>query len=434
VLGLLSLAVLKPRTVKFSRISGKLDGVKYKISDNMQTNLKLRIFPVLITVFFSLNCKSDDEGSNLPTLFAIDQIITEGNQDKKVMLDVRLQAAATKEVTVNYQTLDGAAVAGNDFVATSGSLAFAPGETSQQIEIQLLADTLREEKELFYVQFSNVVNASLSETSATITIENDDTALDLPDEGYSTPTSYPGFTLEWSDEFSGAQVNTADWGFDLGDGCPNVCGWGNNELEWYTNTKNNVFVTDGKLVIEAQKENAGGKNYTSTRMKTQGKRNFQYGRIDIRAKLPIGKGIWPALWMLGEDITTVGWPACGEIDIMEYLGHNPDRVYGTGHWGSSFAAHQYQSDSITVSGNLFSKEFNVFSVVWEQDKITWLMNDQPYHELTPATTGLPDYAFNKPFFFIFNVAVGGNWPGNPDATTTFPQRMIVDYVRVFKKD
>lgn len=190
---------------------------------------------------------------------------------------------------------------------------------------------------------------------------------------------------------------------------------------------------DGHMVIEARNEAFGGSNYTSSRLITRGKREFRYGRIDIRAVLPEGRGLWPALWMLGRNITQVGWPACGEIDIMELIGSNPGRVLGTVHFGNSTAQRQFVGGSKTLpSGKKFSEEFHVFSLIWEQNRIRWLVDDEEYFEFTPAQSGGGPYPFNNHFFFIFNVAVGGTLPGSPDATTVFPQRMIVDYIRVFQ--
>ncbi|MEK7253227.1 MAG: family 16 glycosylhydrolase [Bacteroidota bacterium] len=386
----------------------------------------------LTLAILSLGCGDEKDCCAMPAaLFITDLLQIEGNSSTAVEVSVSLVAAVDEEITVHFSTESYEATAGEDFAETHGTLTFPPGETTKKLQVQILGDTLREADERFFVKLSDPVNAELSEASAFVTLRNDDTFFEIPDEGYATPETYDGYDLQWSDEFKGKNVNTSDWTYDLGDGCPNNCGWGNNELESYTNRLENVFLTQGKLVIEARKESYGGKQYTSTRMKTQGLKEFQYGRIDIRAKLPVGKGVWPALWMLGSDITSVGWPACGEIDIMEYLGHDPDLTYGTGHWGTS--SHHYVGDSIHSVGKNYNEAFHVFSILWEQDKLTWLMDDQPFFELTPAVTGVGEWAFNHPFFFIFNVAVGGNWPGNPDGTTTFPQRMIVDYVRVFKK-
>ena len=167
-------------------------------------------------------------------------------------------------------------------------------------------------------------------------------------------------------------------------------------------------------------------------MTTQGKKEFKFGRIDIRAKLPVGKGIWPALWMLGANINTVGWPVCGEIDIMELVGTNPARVHGTMHWKPVSGASINKGGSYDLSSGNFSDRFRVFSIIWEEDKVRWFVDDVLYFTFTKADVGAANYPFNAPQFLIFIVAVGGNWPGPPDASTFFPQRMYVDYVRVFQ--
>lgn len=184
-------------------------------------------------------------------------------------------------------------------------------------------------------------------------------------------------------------------------------------------------------MIEAKGEAFSGKQYTSSRLTTQNKINTKYGRIDIRAVLPKGKGIWPAFWMLGKNINTVGWPKCGEIDIMEMIGgYDADnKIYGTVHWDNNNSHAEYGGNTKLSSG-IFNDEFHVFSLIWDEKKIVWLLDDKQYHiiDITPA--GLSE--LREDFFLIFNVAVGGNWPGNPDSSISFPQKMIVDYVRVFK--
>ena len=244
--------------------------------------------------------------------------------------------------------------------------------------------------------------------------------------GYSTPLSYPNYTLVWNDEFDGNSLSNA-WVHEIGNG---NWGWGNNELQYYRSQ--NTEVDDGYLIITAKEENYGGKNYTSSRIKTQGMQSFQYGRIDIRAILPHGQGIWPATWMLGDSYSSTGWPSCGEIDIMELvggIGYNDRTVHGTIHWDDNGHASYGGSNSLSI-GDKFADEFHVFSIVWTPTSIKWLRDDIQYNEadITPASLS----EFHQNFFFIFNVAVGGNWPGSPDGTTLFPQRMIVDYVRVFQ--
>jgi beta-glucanase (GH16 family) len=252
---------------------------------------------------------------------------------------------------------------------------------------------------------------------------------EFPD-GYITPTSYEGYDLVWQDEFDGTSLSN-DWTHEIGTGGN---GWGNNELQYYR--EQNTEVRDGYLVITAKEENFSGNNYTSSRIITENRQEFQFGRIDIRAVLPEGQGIWPALWMLGANFRDVGWPACGEIDIMEKIGGGTREreVFGTLHWDSNGTractcgqGEPYRLDP----GSTFGDEFHVFTLLWDQEKIQWLVDDNLYHTIDITPDDLSE--FRDEFFFIFNVAVGGNLPGSPDATTVFPQRMTVDYVRVFQK-
>jgi beta-glucanase (GH16 family) len=274
------------------------------------------------------------------------------------------------------------------------------------------------------------VNSVLGTSKATATILNSD-LLYLPTDttGYSTPASYPGYTLAWSDEFNGRALNTQDWNYEQG----NNNGWGNHELENYTNRTQNVFVSAGHLVIEARQEAFGGNSYTSGRITTQNKRTVTYGRIDIRAKLPVTKGMWPALWMLGSNISSVPWPGCGETDIMELVGSSPARVTGSLHWQQAGGSEgTYNNNYDLSSGQDFSQQFHVFSLVWQNNSVQFLVDDHVYVSGGAANVTSGTYPFNSPFFFIFNIAVGGDWPGPPDGTTGFPQRMFVDYVRVFQ--
>ena len=253
--------------------------------------------------------------------------------------------------------------------------------------------------------------------------------------GYESPSTYDGYSLTWSDEFSGTEINDDNWGYDIGGS-----GWGNNELQYHTNR--NAYLKEGLLVIRAQQEAYRGKNYTSSRLKTQGKQNFKYGRIDVRARLPEGAGIWPALWMLGKNITDVGWPKSGEIDIMEMVGGNSlqdkhpngDRTaHGTMHWnnnglnGSYSPVNTGKSEILSTS---LSEEFHVFSIQWDVNGIGWYIDDVQYSYKTINST----QPFREEFFFIMNIAVGGDWPGSPNSSTVFPQRMVIDYVRVFQKN
>lgn len=401
------------------------------------TFLQMSLLIFFCLVFFA-SCGDDEDGGNdvLPLVSIGDVTFFEGDDTRNFEFKVTLNTPTTKTASVDYSTKAISASATNDFVAVQNqTLTFEAGDFQKTIEIQIVTDDLLEADEQFEVELSNPVNLVIDDEIGLGTIKNDDEKLAISEEGYSTPETYDGWNLVWQDEFNDGALNTNDWTYELGDGCPNLCGWGNNESQFYTDSPENIFFQDGKLVIQAKQQNMGGKNYTSTRIKTQGKQFFQYGRVDIRAILPKGQGIWPALWMLGETIDDEGWPACGEIDIMELIGHQPNRVYGTAHYGADFNNHQFKGSSTSLSGATFSDEFHVFSIIWEENKIEWYMDDVLYYTLTNEDIIPNNFHFNDhPFFFIFNVAVGGNWPGYPDESTAFPQNMVVDYIRVFQEN
>lgn len=393
----------------------------------------LRITTVLMLsgLFFFAACKKDPDPAqpSLPSISIADLSELEGAVNGSVSVKVTLSTASSNNVLVNFATIDSTAKAGSDYVGkTDGELIFLAGETEKNIVVQIKGDAVLEPDERFIVLLLNPVNATLARERATVILRNDDAdnPFNIPATGYSTPETYPGKTLVWQDEFSGSSLNLNDWTFEIGAG-----GWGNNELQYYR--PENTFFSAGNLIIEARQEGFGGSAYTSSRLITKGKKEFKFGRIDIRAALPEGQGIWPALWMLGGNISTVNWPACGEIDIMELIGSQPNRVHGTIHYGANTSEHQYIGNSKALAGTAkFIDEFHVFSIIWEQDKITWLLDDVQFYQITPTDVAPAAYPFNNDFFFIFNVAVGGQWPGNPDGSTNFPQRMIVDYVRVFQ--
>ena len=381
---------------------------------------KIHLLLSFLIIFF-VSCKEDTKV--LPKLSFFNTEVNES--EGTISFKVTMIGANPGGVKVNYHTTDGTAKAGQDYVAvTNGELVFAANETEKNIVITLINDTDYEDYETFSLILSNPVNATIEFNQATATIFNDD----LPTLGYSTPTSYAGMQLAWADEFQGANLNSANWTHETGDGCPNICGWGNNELEFYQ-SQNTSIAQNEYLIIEAKKENAGNKNYTSSRIITKNKHNFKYGRVDIRAVLPKGQGIWPALWMLGKNIDNVGWPACGEIDIMEIVGHEPGKLHGTVHWDHNGSYASYGGSTSLSSGTFYDK-FHVFSITWDDKFIRWYLDDVKYHEIDISPAPLSE--FQNEFFFIFNVAVGGNWPGSPNTSTIFPARMIVDYIRVFQ--
>jgi len=257
----------------------------------------------------------------------------------------------------------------------------------------------------------------------------------------SAPARAQGWKLVWADEFDGARGSAVDakrWTEETGGG-----GWGNRELQYYTAGAKNAYLDGrGALVIRAVEESLpesfkcwyGPCRYTSARLITRGKFSRAYGRFEARLRVPGGQGLWPAFWLLGEDIGRVGWPACGEIDVMENIGREPSTVHGTvhgpGYSGASGIGAAYQ----LPNGRRFADDFHVFAVEWEPDILRWYVDGRHYHTLTPDK--LPagaKWVFDHPFFILLNVAVGGQWPGDPDQTTTFPQTMTVDYVRVYQR-
>ncbi len=256
-----------------------------------------------------------------------------------------------------------------------------------------------------------------------------------PAQNHAAKSQEKKWALVWSDEFNGPNGSVVDsnkWVFDVGGD-----GWGNQELEYYTNRAQNAHVENGNLVIEARAEKYKGadgvtKDYTSARIKTLGKFSRTYGKFEARLKMPYGQGLWPAFWMLGDDIGHVDWPACGEIDIMENIGKEPSvnhgSIHGPGYTGEvGIEAHYTLPDK-----KRFADDFHTYAVEWEPDAIRFYVDNELYATQTRANLRSgQQWVFDHPFFLLLNVAVGGDWPGSPDASTVFPQTMLVDYVRVY---
>lgn len=257
-----------------------------------------------------------------------------------------------------------------------------------------------------------------------------------PGQAQSTNT-IPAWRLVWSDEFeqaNGSAPSSARWAYDTGGN-----GWGNSELQSYTSRRTNSFIQDGKLVIQALRENFTGsdgiaRSYTSARLKTQGLAFWNRGRMEARMKIAGGRGLWPAFWMLGNNISSVGWPNCGEIDIMENIGSEPNLVHGSAHGPGFFGNRSYKRTYALPPGERFSDDFHVFSVEWEGNTFRWQVDNRTYSWLDPASMpAAGSWPFNGPMFLILNCAVGGIWPGSPDNTTPFPARTEIDYVRVYAR-
>jgi beta-glucanase (GH16 family) len=234
--------------------------------------------------------------------------------------------------------------------------------------------------------------------------------------------------LVMQDEFDvNGAPNSTIWGYDIGTG---ENGWGNNELQYYTDRKENVTVQNGYLLITARKESYEGSQYTSARLITKGKFEQAYGRFETRMRLPWGQGMWPAFWMLGADIDDNPWPGAGEIDIMEYRGQEPSTVLGSVH-GPGYSAGEAITKRYTLENDRFDTGFHVFGIEWTPNYVNFYVDNVLYNQITPADVP-GEWVFNKPFYILINLAVGGTFVGSPNSETVFPQTMLVDYVRVYK--
>jgi beta-glucanase (GH16 family) len=244
--------------------------------------------------------------------------------------------------------------------------------------------------------------------------------------------------LVWEDNFDvDGEVDLSSWNFDIGDGSDQgLPGWGNNELQYYTNRPENVTVDNGFLLITARKEQFNGSQYTSARLQTKGKISQRYGRFEARMRLPFGQGMWPAFWLLGDDGDGEIWPKIGEIDIMENTGDKPTEVFGTVH-GPGYSGGESISRTFTLEDERVDTDFHIYGVEWGPNYINWYIDDVLYYRVTPEdvdeeTNGEGEWVFNdREFYIILNIAVGGNLPGPPNDNTVFPQTMLVDYVRMY---
>jgi beta-glucanase (GH16 family) len=237
-----------------------------------------------------------------------------------------------------------------------------------------------------------------------------------------------------SDEFNSVSAEVPDsnmWNFDIGNGAEQgIPGWGNNELQYYTDRPENVIVEDGMLKITAIQESFMGSGYTSARLQTKDKCEKKYGRFEARIKLPWSQGLWPAFWMLGQNSDDVIWPQCGEIDIMENRGQEPTIINGSAH-GPGYSAGEAVTKAYELTGDRFDTGFHVFGIEWGENYINYYVDDVLYNQITPDDVS-GEWVFDQPFYIILNVAVGGNYVGSPNENSVFPQTMYVDYVRIYE--
>ena len=275
----------------------------------------------------------------------------------------------------------------------------------------------------YFVRYQIVLQGD-SNPTANGSVYFDDLTLNL-----TSASAYGNWNIVWDDAFNGTNINTNIWTYDIGTGCPGNCGWGNNELEYYTSRTNNAYVAGGFLHIVAQQESYGGQSYTSARMKSQGLFSCKYGRLEWRAQLPGGAGFWPALWLLGTNITSIGWPSCGEIDVMENNGAVLNNVQGSLHSGTDETA------SYTLPNGGSVTNFHTYTLDWSTNAILYYVDGHLYQTQIGWGTSVVGqsfpFPFNQPFFILMNLAIGGNYVGSPNGTSVFPAQMQVDYVRIY---
>ena len=369
----------------------------------------------------------------LKTLALLLTILVGSNACEEATEEIPLQLPSNLEIDVEYLqngqvTINFDAVNANFFKVGYG----LPGQLPVRVEEEPVTYNYQIPGTFVVTVQAHTTEADFISGTREVVITEQMLGQGIPENGFESPLSYEGYSLVWQDEFEGTTLSD-DWVYEIGDGCPNLCGWGNNELQYYR--RENTTVEDGFLIIQAKQEEFGGKNYTSTRIKTQGKQAFTFGRIDIRAVLPKGQGIWPAFWMLGESITEINWPASGEIDIMEMVGGNAiarnNTVHGTIHYDEN-GTYRYTGGQHTLPEGIFNDKFHVFSIIWDAEKIVWLLDNVEFHQQDIRPAYMDE--FREPFFLLINLAVGGNWPGSPDADTIFPQQLVVDYIRVFQAE
>ena len=314
-------------------------------------------------------------------------------------------AESSSSVILSGDSRDDSAGSSTKSSDSRNSSSSAAGQSSSSSEIAAVSSS----------SIDNVIESSATSSSSV--------------EIVSSSSAEPAAQYLWHDEFDGETIDTSKWTFEIGTGAG---GWGNNEWEYYTSRKENAYVKDGVLHIRAQKENYEGQKYTSARMLTKGKFAFKYGTVEARIALPTGKGIWPAFWMLGENFDTVGWPACGEIDIIEAV-NSENKIYGTNHWanGSEYATYGNNTkDYYGTSKELDITQFHTYKMVWNEKLIAMYVDEFKYQKIDIESTKDGLEAFHKPQFFILNVAVAGNWPGFEVDDSQFPNEMLVDYIRV----
>ncbi len=391
---------------------------------------RLSIVSIILFILFT-GCDRDQvEITGQPMIQMIPVRVMEGNQPFDLMhYTIRLEHSYPEDLVLFWSTEGQTALAGADFTEMKEQKMIIPaGETSADIPIEILGDTLLEFTEHFELRVQYPFNGINQSLRAVITIENDDYINpEVVADGYMTSLQYPGMQLLWHEEFDQDQVNNEYWNYDAPNAFPMNCGGSDDEIGRYTGDNEHLKLRDGKLIMTATFDPLTG-IYRSTRVNSKEKVNIQYGRIDFRAKLAGGTGLASSLLMLGKDGE---WPAAGEIDVLKMAGKESGSVTGGLVYEDEGIKSLEKKSTLADEPFNLTDHFHVYTLLWEEDRITWLLDYSPFFEVSRET--FPDeYIFNSPGFLKINLAVGGTFAGLPDLSTEFPCSMELDYIRVYQ--
>lgn len=378
----------------------------------------------LIVFLFPVSCNLGRVEEGSPTVKILPRNDTEGSNKNKILnVKFSLSPPSKLPVTVTFSTVDSTAKAGKDFIPiTDGKIVFNPGETIKSADVELISDTITEYTEQFKLQITKVENALGTGQSLTITISDDDfPKITLASDGYISSRSIPGLNLIFDDEFNDTSLNIYSWNYNLG-----ATQW-RQQLQSYTFSDQNIFLSQGKLNLTAR---INGHDYSSAGINTLNLFRIKYGLIQVRAKMPEGTGLWPSIWLLGTTFDGSNWPLCGEIDIATLRGQAPGQILGSVIYFLASSQSRERNYTLPNFQDTFSKQFHVFSILWQEDQIDWYVDNHKYMGLNQAEIG-NGWPFNQSFWFNISLAVGGSLVGPPDMTTRFPQTMQIDYVRYY---
>jgi len=386
----------------------------------------------LIVIYFLAGCEKENIGnSDFSQIKILTQSVSENNHSVEISLTAWIDRPATEDIVFLWSTDDGTAVKGEDYVERIGQRAVIPaGETSTELRVEIIGDTLMEFTERFRLRLQGTGNNNGPSIQTEVIIQNDDYIKPvLGTDGFFTPLQYPGMSLAWHDEFDQDEIDTKIWNYDASNGFPVNCFKDTDEIGIYSGDAGHLKLVNGKLKITASIDPANG-IYRTARIDSKDKLNVQYGRIEIRAKLAEGDGIATLFGLLGKELDVLGWPENGEIEIVKMAGRDAQAITS----GLVFEKNgvRYVEKRYAVPGIYprLPDQYHLYTILWEEDRILWLLDYTPYFEISRSDLAI-DYIFNDPFFFTLKLAVGGSFAGMPADPSGFPASVEIDYIRVY---